>query len=215
VAVEGTGDPTELTLVYWGLDAEAGEHCTARVEVESEVAADGVLEAEIILYPVEASRDWGDCPRTEQRLALHLDEPLGDAPLRHQFGDLAVRANASGVYEPIAETTPCGRVDCSIPSPDPAPCDGDAVREAFATEVDGGIRTEGEPRCDGSFLVVDMDIGSSGCPPTEGEESPCKRVKRAYFVANAGHWSIVTYGTDVTCEEVRYDTGIRFPTEVC
>ena len=89
------------------------------------------------------------------------------------------------------------------------------MQEAFDSEVDGGIRATGETRCDGSFLVVDMDVGSSGCAPTEGGTSPCRRVKRAYFVANASRWRIVTYGTDQTCDQVLHATGIQFPAELC
>lgn len=216
VRVEATDDPRELTLVYWGPDAAADERCSSRDEVETQVGDDGVLEATIYSYPTDAAaRDEGGCPMALRRIALHLDEPLGDARLRVGFSDLSVQANAEGGYEPIAETTTCGRVDCSTPSPEPAPCDGDAVQEAFDSQVDGGIRATGEMRCDGSFLVVDMDVGSSGCAPVEGGTSPCRRVKRAYFVANAGRWRIVTYGTDHTCDQVLYATGIQYPAELC
>lgn len=212
---EATDDPRELTLVYWGPDAAADERCSSRDEVETQVAADGVLEVTIYSYPVDAALYEADCPMALQRIDLLLDEPLGDAHLRVGHSDLAVRATAEGGYEPVPETTTCGRVDCSTPSPEPAPCDGEAVQEAFDSEVDGGIRATGEIRCDGSFLVVDMDVGSSGCAPTEGGTSPCRNVKRAYFVANASRWRIVTYGTDQTCEQVLHTTGIQYPAELC
>lgn len=162
IAAEPTNDPTELHLVYWGPDAEADKRCTARNEVETQVAHDGVLEATIYVYAIKGARAWTDCPWSKQRIALHLDHPLGGDPLREYPDGRTVRATASGGYELVAETTPCGRVDCSTPSPHPAPCEGDAVLQAFASEVDGGIRTVGEPKCDGSFLVVDMDVGSAG-----------------------------------------------------
>lgn len=215
VQAEATDDPTELTLVYWGPDASRDERCSSRDEAETQVAADGVLEATIYSYPTDADHDQADCPMVLRRIALHLDEPLGDGRLRVGYSDLEVQANAEGGYEPVAETTTCGRVDCSTPSPEPAPCDGEAVQDAFDSEVDGGIRATGETRCDGSFLVVDMDVGSSGCAPTEGGTSPCMRVKRAYFVANASRWRIVTYGTDQTCDQVLYATGIQYPAELC
>ena len=70
----------------------------------------------------------------------------------------------------VPESTSCGRADCSTPSPTPAPCDTEAYRAAVDT-IDGGIRLGAYERCDGSFLVLGIDLGSSGCAPVEPPET--------------------------------------------
>ena len=98
----------------------------------------------------------------------------------------------------------------------PVGCSADAVHRAIEANIDGGIRVAGEPRCTDTHLVVDIDTGSSGCPPTEGAEvSPCANVKTAFFEARDGQWQVVTYGPGETCASVEEATGVRFPDEVC
>ena len=97
----------------------------------------------------------------------------------------------------------------------PVGCSANAVHLAIEANIDGGIRVAGEPRCTDTHLVVDIDTGSSGCPPTEGEPSPCANVKTAFFEARDGGWQVVTYGAGETCASVAAATGIEFPAEVC
>jgi len=97
----------------------------------------------------------------------------------------------------------------------PVGCSANAVRLAIEANIDGGIRVAGEPRCTDTHLVVDIDTGSSGCPPTEGEPSPCANVKTAFFEARDGTWQVVTYGAGETCASVAAATGVEFPDEVC
>jgi hypothetical protein len=97
----------------------------------------------------------------------------------------------------------------------PVGCSANAVHLAIEANIDGGIRVAGEPRCTDTHLVVDIDTGSSGCPPTEGEPSPCANVKTAFFEARDGAWQVVTYGAGETCASVAAATGIEFPDEVC
>jgi hypothetical protein len=116
----------------------------------------------------------------------------------------------------VPESTPCGRADCSTPSPTPAPCESTAFQDVVDS-IDGGIRV-GNDRCDGSFAVVEADEGSSGCPPPEFPDPPtCVRLKLAYMVANNGAWRLVAYGSPQfpTCNDVAASTLIRFPDAMC
>lgn len=212
--VEATDDPKVVDLLFWGPDAEQDPRCTEDRETAA-TDVEGDLDVTVVVHFDEGAKPADECPWAVQRIALRLEEPLGDRRMTVSTGDVAFVESGDGYgYEVVPETTPCGRTDCSTPSPTPAPCDGDAVRAAFSAEIDGGILPEGEARCDGSFLITDMDVGSSGCAPADGD-SPCKNVKRAYFVANGGEWRVITYGTGETCESVLHVSGIVFPEELC
>ena len=153
------------------------------------------------------------CAQVHRKVVVDLGEPLAGREIQDEWTGRRYRPTG-GTYELEPESTPCGRADCSTPSPTPAPCETEAY-QAAVDNIDGGIRFAGE-RCDGSFLVMSLDFGSSGCAPAEPPEtSPCLNVKTAYFVANNGAWRLVTYGKDETCDHVAESTLIHFPPELC
>jgi hypothetical protein len=48
------------------------------------------------------------------------------------------------------------------------------------------------------------------------QRTQCERYKRASFTNQANVWTIVTYGSiGYTCEDVKADTGVEFPTALC
>lgn len=203
---------SEVRLRFYGPDPDGGSACDEirRVEV-----TESALEVQILIKVYAAENgDWASCPRSEQWATAVLDEPLGERTIVGFGGGVALRVEGDELVV-VPESMPCGRSECNTAPAHPASCDSDVVRLAFE-QIDGGIRAAGDRGCNGSFLVAGIDVGSGGCPPTEGAgTSPCRNEKRAFFVANAGQWRLVTYGTGETCESVRQLTGIEFPDQVC
>lgn len=207
-----TDDPTAIVLTYRGPSPDDGAECEEQPVATAEPSEPGVVAVWVKLFD-----DWADpsCPMVDQQITLTLDEPLGDRVLEEPSTGWRYRLSGDRLAV-VPESTPCGRADCSTPALQPSPCDTATIRAAVDREIDGGIRLNGEPQCDGSFLVITIDTGSSGCPPTDGEgPSPCQNLSRAYFVAREGQWRIVTYAADLTCTAVDNSTHILFPTSMC
>jgi hypothetical protein len=206
--------PDQVVVGFTGPDPAGGEGCQESYEPETYVADDGVVR---IALKVPHPMADASCPTTRVEVTVDVEGAGGLAE-----GDV-IESGYSGYRYRLAgqdfalmpETTPCGRVDCSTPSPVPSPCTTEAYRAALERGIDANIFLQGEPRCDGSFLVTGIDVGSGGCPPVENEPSPCARVKTAYFVARDGGWGVVTYGEGLTCADVAASTEIRFPDALC
>lgn len=163
---------------------------------------------------VRVNEPWAPptCDVAAAEIELDLGAPLGDRRLLTSGGNMAF-VDRGGTLEIDPLSTPCGRADCSQPSPDPAPCTDEAASASIASEIDGADPGGTILGCDGSFLAVDLTVGAGSCPPDMREE--CARPQRAYFVAREGSWRLVTYGRDMTCEEVFRAAAIRFPASVC
>lgn len=201
----------EVILGFIGPDPAGGRSCA-----ESYRAATTPLDTGAVTVMIEVSTPRADpaCPTTRLELSVRIDG-LRQGSVLHA-GLTGYRYRLAGErFDLLAESTPCGRTDCSTPSPTPALCDTEAVHAAIARGIDGGIRVVSSVKCDGSFLVVPIDTGSGGCAPAEGGPSPCAKSKTAYFVARAGSWSIVSYGPDMSCVELEAASAIRFPPELC
>lgn len=163
---------------------------------------------------VRVEEPWAPptCDVVPAEIELDLGEPLGGRRLLTSGSDTAF-VDRDGALVLDAASTPCGRADCSTPSPDPAPCGDEAAASAIRAEIDGADPGGTVVGCDGSFLVVDLTVGAGGCPPNQREA--CARPKRAYFVARAGSWRLVTYSRDMTCEDVFRGSAIRVAAAVC
>ncbi|MBN2622289.1 MAG: hypothetical protein JXA83_02915, partial [Acidimicrobiales bacterium] len=189
--------------------------CIESYEPETYTGAnDGIVRVAIkVPHPMADP----SCSKIRVEVIVDIDdvEALVDGDII-EAGYSAYRYRLAGDrFELMPESTPCGRENCSAPSPTPSPCTTEAYREAIEREIDGNIFLDGEQLCDGSFLVTGIDTGSGGCPPTENQPSPCTRVKTAYFVAREGTWAVVTYGKGMTCADVVDSTGIRVPAALC
>jgi hypothetical protein len=207
----GDGDD-QVVVGFLGPDPSSGEGCDETYEPEVRVD-----ERNVVVVTLKALHPRADpaCARVPREVTVDLAQPLAGRQIREQWTSRRYQPDGDA-FTLVPESTPCGRTECSTPSPSPAPCETTAYRAAVDT-IDGGIRLASYERCDGSFLILGIDIGSSGCPPVEGpERSPCARGKTAYFVANNGTWRLVTYGGDeTTCDYVADSTLIRFPASLC
>jgi len=202
-----------VAIGFTGPDPGSGPACdeTYAPEVRTDDARNVVVITLEVLFP----RADPACAQVPREVIVDLGQPLAGRQIQDQRTGRRYR-QVGDVFEVVPESTPCGRADCSTASPTPAPCEADAYRDAVDT-IDGGIHL-GADRCDGSFLVLEIDVGSGGCPPPDGPEpSPCANIKLAYFVANNGAWRLVTYGSPqfTTCDDVAAETLIRFPAALC
>lgn len=207
--------PNEVIVGFTGPDPSGGDQCVESYEPETYADAErGVLRIMLKVPHPMADRS---CPTMPVEVTVELDEAdaieEGDI-LESGYSGYRYRRDGDH-FELLPETTPCGRANCSEPSPTPSPCTTVAYRDAIEAGIDGNIFLAGEQRCDGSFLVTGIDVGSGGCPPEENQPSPCARVKTAYFVARDGGWGVVTYSADISCDDVAYSTEIRFPPALC
>lgn len=208
-------EPNQVIVGFAGPDPAAGEGCRESYEPEGHVGTGDVVA--MIYVKVPHPMADASCPTTPVEVVVTVDglDGLAEGDVI-EAGYSAYRYRLTGErFDLIPESTPCGRADCSAPSPAPSPCTTEAYRAAIELGIDGNIFLDGEQRCDGSFLVTGIDVGSGGCPPAENEPSPCARVKTAYFVARDGGWAVVTYGEGLTCADVADMTEIRFPAVVC
>jgi hypothetical protein len=206
------GDKTnEVILGFTGPDPSAGAECVESYKPEVVTHDNGIRE---ILIKVPNPMARASCPTRRIEVSVELDALTEGDVIEAGYSNEQYRLT-DGRFDVIPESTPCARTDCSTPSPTPAPCATASYREAIEREIDASIRIVGNPRCDGSFLVIGIDTGSGGCAPVEGATSPCANAKTAYFVARAGAWSIVTYANALTCADVTAMTDIRFPASLC
>lgn len=163
---------------------------------------------------VRVNEPWAPetCDVAPAEIEVDLGGPLGDRRLI-TFGSGKAFVDRNGELQVDPASTPCGRADCSQPSPDPAPCSPEAASTAVASEIDGADPGGDVLGCDGSFLVVALTVGGVGCSPDQRQE--CARPQHAYFVARDGLWRLVTYGRDMACEDVYRFTAIRFSESTC
>jgi hypothetical protein len=203
-----------VAIGFTGPDPVGGSDCDETYAPE--VRIDDTRNVVIITLNVMFPRADPTCAQVRREVVVDLGQPLAGRQIQDQWTGRRYQ-RIGDVFELVPESTPCGRADCSTPSPTPAPCETDAYRDAV-DGIDGGISLGSYERCDGSFLVLAIDLGSSGCPPPEPTEtSPCARIKLAYFVANNGAWRLVTFGSPefTTCDDVAAETLIRFPDALC
>jgi hypothetical protein len=200
------GSTSVVVLTYL---RPAGEGCD-----EQPVAVLQPTNTTDVRAEVRVEEPWAPatCDVVPAEIELDLGEPLGDRRLL-TFGSDTAFVDRDGTLVLDPATTACGREDCSQPSPTPAPCSDEAAPDAVEGEIDGADPAETLVACDGSFLVVDLTVGASGCPPEQ--RADCARPQRAYFVARDGAWRLVTYAREMRCEQVFRATAIRFPASVC
>jgi hypothetical protein len=163
---------------------------------------------------VRVDEPWAPpgCALEPSQINLVLDAPLGQRKLL-TFGSNKAFIDREGSLQLDVSSTPCGRADCSSPSPEPAACGSAPVAQAVARDIDGSDPGGDVVHCDGSFLVVDVTTGAGGCPPEQRQD--CAHPQRAYFVARERSWRLVTYGRDMTCDNVFKATVIHFPDDAC
>jgi hypothetical protein len=110
-----------------------------------------------------------------------------------------VVSTAAGVA-PAPTVGPCGFVNCSTAQREGAraSCDETTFDQLVTNQIDGSIDIGGSA-CDGNYLV--LDIGHRTCASTG--PTPCvTALGLAFFVAQNGAWSLVTYGQSMTCASV-------------
>jgi hypothetical protein len=198
-------DGNQVVLVFDGPDPSA-PRCWKEPHA-SVFSGVGSVEVDLRTYAPVAS---SGCPLTEQRLTITLDEPLGNRVLVSRDPERAMKL-VDGAFQVIPESTACGRVDCSTPSPTPAAC---TLEAAGSRDYQNVAIPDGA--CDGSFLIGTIDDHLRGCPATGGVEQPrCQRPAYAYYVAREGTWRAVSWNRDDSCDAVAARTGIRFPEAVC
>src|SRR5262245_24245274 len=166
-----------VVVGFTGPDPAGGAVCHVTYGAEVRVDTRNVV---VITLKAMLPRADPSCAQIHRKVVVDLGEPLAGREIQDEWTGRRYRPTG-GTYELEPESTPCGRADCSTPSPTPAPCETEAY-QAAVDNIDGGIRFAGE-RCDGSFLVMSLDFGSSGCAPArQPEPCPCLHVQPAYFV---------------------------------
>ena len=206
------GDATnDVAVGFNGPDPSAGAACVESYKPEVVTADNGIREV-FVKVPNPMAR--ATCPTRRIEVSVKIDALTEGDVIESGYSGYRYRLTGRR-FELMAESTPCARTDCSTPSPTPALCAASAYREAIERDIDGNIRIVGNPRCDGSFLVIGIDTGSGGCAASEGAVSPCANAQTAYFVARARKWSVVTYAKALTCADVAAMTDIRFPPALC
>lgn len=109
---------------------------------------------------------------------------------------------------------PCGFASClsAQRTGASASCAGSAFPSVVATEIDGSIDIGGSA-CDGNYLV--LDLAHRTCATTG--PTPCTNaLGLAFFVAEDGKWTLITYGKNDTCAFVaRTLEQPRLPSSLC
>jgi hypothetical protein len=98
---------------------------------------------------------------------------------------------------PLPTDGPCGFPDCSTAQREgaSASCDDATFPQIVKTEIDGAIDIGGSA-CDGNYLV--LNLAHRTCATTG--PTPCtSALGLAFFVAQNGQWSLITYGRNDTC----------------
>jgi len=140
-------------------------------------------------------------------LVGELSEANGATPIRVWSWDGTAWGQPTSTTVPPATSAspqpalgPCGYADCSSPQREGAraSCDQSTFRALVTNEIDGSIEIGGSA-CDGNYLV--LDLGHRICATTVG--APClNSLGLAFFVAQSGKWSLISYGRSLTCASV-------------
>ena len=202
-AYDGSNQRVRLTF-----DGPSGSGCEEDRGVAVEKDEYGAVVVSVRSYEPHVP---ASCPVSEQSIVADLGAPLGDRRLRKQSDQTAFH-DENGRLVLIPETTPCGRADCSSPSPTPAACNNAVYADATTREIDGGMATTDE-RCDGSFLVMTI-VNNSACLPEQYGKS-CSSAQKAFFVANAAQWKLVLLARGAACPDVWRTSRIQFPAALC
>lgn len=93
-----------------------------------------------------------------------------------------------------------------------ASCDAD-LRELVSNQIDGSIDIEGSG-CDGNYLV--LNLAHRTCASDTSPSSCLGNLGLAFFVAQNGHWTLITYGQQDTCASIAAEFGYRdLPGALC
>ena len=207
-AIRYGASPTELVVTVVGPDQSVRECDEERVGEVLPIADVSVRLA--ILVPLPEPPD--SCPDRSEDVVVALDEPLDGRSIETYGTGRWVDEAGVLLLDPMSR--PCGRSDCSAPGPTPASCDPSVYHDSVIGQIDGADPENSNERCDGSFLTFDLTVGAGGCPPDDREL--CADAQRGFFVADlAGQWALVTYGKDLTCDDVYETSLIQFPPAVC
>lgn len=160
--------------------------------------------------------EHGACPDGSSTIELTMDAPLGGRDVM-----------TDGVrWVPGASGAPGPYVACQLPGCDPAtgeaPVTGScADRSALVDDIrtlgDVGMHAGiAELRCEGTWAMVEVDIGAGACPPADGGPNPCagQRVDRLFLRAGTPHWQIITRTREAGCGPVTSGAP-DFPVALC
>jgi hypothetical protein len=159
-------------------------------------------------------RTFPSCDTAPVWVTADLANPLGDRDIlgEDDLGNMQRWQNIDGTL------TACVLPDCD-PDTGAAPleptCDNGTLREAVQADdvpTHADITVLG---CDGSWAVVDVDIGAGSCPAQDGP-NPCagERVDRLFWHAEGGAWVRVFWSRDPGCGKVR-ESVPAFPVALC
>jgi hypothetical protein len=123
--------------------------------------------------------------------------------------DRPITFNVTGTPQRFIAAPSGGYSECAVPACDPTakitePGTCDNLRQ-FASLADAPKNfAMTDVRCDGAFAVHGLDFGSGGCPPAEGQPSPCagKSIHRIYWRATDNGWSIIAWDDTAGCGTV-------------
>ena len=157
--------------------------------------------------------EFGACPTTNPTIQLAVDRPLGDRDL--MLDGVRWVPSTGDRYQ-----------RCELPACDPQTGAGAEVATCSDTvALVDDVRTRGdvprhsdigEVRCEGGWAMVEVDIGSSACPPSDGAANPCagKTLDRLFLRAGTPHWEVIGRTRDAGCGAIS-DVAAQFPLDLC
>ena len=159
------------------------------------------------------------CQRRSETITLTVSAPLeaGEPIATHRHGSL------DQYFYPEDD----GFFECALPACEPAtglPAD-DPGCETLRRDIRDGTAGLDLPRrassrtvaCDGSWAIVQIDLGPAACPATGDATDTCagQNLDRAYLhLGDNGFWEVVDWDEEQGCGQVP-QTEPSFPVELC
>lgn len=210
------GDEQHLELLLGDLPAsDAAGPCA--YEVHPAVVEDGAapvrLDVTITMgHPYDAS--FPSCPTQPISVTATLAAPLAGRDV----------VDTDGIGEPLRWRLTDGTIErCELPDCDPATGTAPLAAACDNSTLYDAVRDDDVPQhadidvlgCDGSWAVVDVDIGAGSCPADEGP-NPCAgvRVDRLFWHVDAGQWTRIHWSRDAGCGSV-HEAEPDFPPSLC
>jgi hypothetical protein len=180
------------------LPAEAGTgRCQAEVTPSATETAGEVVV--YIGYESATPPPFDGCELATRTVTVTLAAPVGARQVTDAMG--------ARFWQEAGAWVGCGHVVMTC-VPGPATCDNlpDSVANLDVPRGTG-VEVHG---CDGSFAVVDADMGRRDCP-AGGE---CRRVDRLFLAVQDEEWAVVGRGRAAACDAVA-EHAPDFPTAMC
>lgn len=150
------------------------------------------------------------CPLSYRELTIEPSEPIG---MRHLL--LTIGMDHVWFRRDGKALSSCSAGGCP-PVVEPAACDGPSLVDAVRTMDVPAHSSIGETRCQEPWAMVEVDIGSGACPPSDGGPNPCagQRFDRIYLHMVDNAWIFASRDENAGCDTVLEQVP-DLPRELC